>query len=81
MVWSLIVVAIAVLSSVTTAAVMWVFARRHAERALADAGDELAAKVRRAVEEGADAAKDRIREAVRDGVENAVSNLLPVVRG
>ena len=60
--------------------VLWLVAKRTIDRKLAAAGDELAGRVRAAVEEGAEAVVPRIRDAVRSGLDESVASALPTVR-
>ncbi len=71
---------VAVVSSLVTVVVLVVLGRRSLERRLAAAGDELAAKVRAAVEEGAEAVVPKIRDAVGSGLDDSVASALPTVR-
>jgi hypothetical protein len=76
----ILVVAAALLSSLATVSVLWLVAKRTIDRKLAAAGDELADRVRAAVEEGAEAVVPRVRDAVRSGLDESVASALPTVR-
>ena len=76
----LVIVAVSVLSSVVTVFVLGLFAKAAVDRKLAAAGEELANRVRSAVEEGAETVVPKIREAVRSGLDDSVSSALPTVR-
>lgn len=73
-------VLIAVVSSLVTALVFGLVARWWIRRRMASASDEIAVKVRDAVEEGAEAAIPRVREAVRSGLTESIDENLPRVR-
>lgn len=73
-------VVVGVLSSLVTVFVVVMLGRRALERRLAAAGDEIAQKVRAAVEEGAETVVPRIRDAVRTGLEESVAEAVPTVR-
>jgi hypothetical protein len=75
-----LVVLVSVLSSLVTVAVAGFVVRRLLDRRLAAAGDELAARIRAAVEEGAEAVAPKVREAVRSGLDDSVEGALPTVR-
>jgi len=75
-----VAVIIAVASSALTVLILWLVAKRSIEARLTAAGDEIATKVRAAVEEGAEAVVPRIRDAVRTGLEESVAEALPTVR-
>ena len=68
------------LSSVVTVLLVWSVARKAIDRKLTAAGDELAGRVRTAVEEGAEAVVPKIRDAVRSGLDASVESALPTVR-
>jgi hypothetical protein len=70
----------AILSSALTVLILWLAGRGAVDRRLAAAGDEIAARVRDAVEEGAEAVVPKIRDAVRSGIEESVAGAVPTVR-
>ncbi len=74
-------VMVAVVSSVVTALVLWLAARRFIDGRFGAAGDEISVKVKAAVENGAEAVVPKIREAVRSGLNESVESALPTVRG
>ncbi len=76
----ILVVAASVLASGLTVVGFWLVAKRTVDQRLAAAGEELAARVRAAVEEGAEAVVPRIRDAVRAGLDESVASALPTVR-
>lgn len=76
----ILVVAASVLSSGLTVLVIWLVAKRAVDRKLTSAGEEIAGRVRAAVEEGAEAVVPRIRDAVRSGFDESVASALPTVR-
>ncbi|MCU0303539.1 MAG: hypothetical protein MUC56_05740 [Thermoanaerobaculales bacterium] len=73
-------IAIALISTLATLAVVVAVGGRLLGRRAARAGDEIAERVRRAIEDGADGATAKIREAVRSGLDEAVAEALPRVR-
>lgn len=75
-----ILVVVSVLSSVVTVLILWLIARKAVDRKLVQAGNEIAGRVRSAVEEGAEAAVPKIRDAVRSGLDDSVESALPTVR-
>ncbi len=76
----ILVVAASVLSSGLTVVVCWLVAKRAVDRKIAAAGEEIAGRVRAAVEEGAEAVVPKIRDAVRSGLDESVASVLPTVR-
>jgi len=76
----IIVVAAALLASVGTVFLLCLVARKSMDRKLVAAGEELAGRVRTAVEEGAEAVVPKIRDAVRSGLDESVASALPTVR-
>jgi len=75
-----ILVVVSVLSSVVTVLILLLVARKAINRKLAQAGNEIAGRVRSAVEEGAEAVVPKIRDAVRSGLDDSVKSVLPTVR-
>jgi uncharacterized membrane protein YraQ (UPF0718 family) len=75
-----LVVLISVLSALVTVFVAGFVVRRFLDRRLAAAGDELADRIRAAVEEGAESVAPKIRDAVRTGLDESVESALPTVR-
>lgn len=75
-----VVVLISVLSSAVTVLVLALIAKRTLERRLTSVGDELAGRVRAAVEEGAESVVPRVRDAVRSGLDDSINASLPTVR-
>jgi hypothetical protein len=75
-----VAVIIALTSSALSVLILWWVARRSLEARLNAAGDEIAARVRAAVEEGAEAVAPKIRDAVRSGLDESVEAALPTVR-
>jgi len=73
-------VMVAAFSSLVTVLIIWLAVRRVIDRKLVAAGDEIASRVRSAVEEGADAVVPKIRDAVRTGLGESVESALPTVR-
>jgi hypothetical protein len=71
---------VAAFSSLVTVVVVWLVARGAIDRRFSGAADEIAARVRRAVEEGAEAVVPKIRDAVRSGLDESVARALPSVR-
>ncbi len=71
---------VAAFSSLVTVLIIWFALRRVIDRKLAAAGEEIAGKVRSAVEEGAGAAVPKVRDAVRGGLDDSVAAALPTVR-
>jgi len=67
-------------SSLLTLFVLWLVGRRAIDRKLSQAGDEIASRVRAAVEEGAEAVVPKVREAVRAGLDESVVQAIPTVR-
>ncbi len=76
----ILVVAVSVLSSGLTVLVLWLVAKKAVDRNLTSAGEEIAGRVRAAVEEGAEAVVPKIRDAVRSGLDESVASALPTVR-
>lgn len=76
-----VVILISVLSSAVTVCVLALIGKRVLDRRVSAVGDELAGKVRVAVEEGAESVVPRVREAVRSGLDESVNAALPTVRG
>lgn len=75
-----VIVASSVLSSAVTILILWLVARIAIDRKIAAAGDELASRVRSAVEEGAQTVVPKVRDAVRSGLNDSVEAALPTVR-
>lgn len=73
-------IAVAAGSTLLTLFVLWLIGRRFLDRKLSQAGDEIASRVRAAVEEGAEGAIPGIRDAVRSGLDQSVEQALPTVR-
>jgi hypothetical protein len=71
---------VACVSALVTVLVVLGLARRAVDSKLAAAGEEIADKVRSAVEEGAEAVVPKIRDAVRSGLDASVEEALPTVR-
>ena len=71
---------VAAFSSLVTVLILWLAARRAIERKLAAAGEEIAGKVRSAVEEGAESVIPKIHDAVKSGLDDSVEAALPTVR-
>lgn len=76
----ILVVAASVFSSGLTAVVFWLVAKNSVDRKIAGAAEEIAGRVRAAVEEGAEAVVPKIRDAVRSGLDESVTSVLPTVR-
>lgn len=74
------VVFVAVLSSVATALLVGLVARRFFDRRITAAGDALAERVREAMEEGAEKVIPKVRDAVRAGFDRSIAESIPVVR-
>ncbi len=74
------VAAASILSSLATVLLLWLVARKVVDRRLARAGEEIAGRVRTAVEEGAEAVVPKLRNAVREGLDDSVRSVLPTVR-
>ena len=72
--------AVAAGSSLLTVLVLWLIGRRFLDRRLSQVGDEIASRVRAAVEEGAEAEMPTIGEGVRSGLDQSVEHALPTVR-
>ena len=73
-------VVVGVLSGLASVLVLVIAGRRFLDRKLAAAGDEIAQKVRAAVEEGAESVAPKIRKAVQTGLDESVESALPTVR-
>ena len=73
-------VLVAAFSSLVTVLILWLAARRAIDRKLAAAGDEIASRVRSAVEEGAEAVVPKVHDAVKSGLNESVEAALPTVR-
>jgi len=71
---------VAAFSSLVTVLIIWLAVRRVIDRKLAAVGEEIAGKVRSAVEEGAEAVVPNIRDAVKSGMDESVEAALPTVR-
>jgi len=71
---------VAAFSSLVTVLILWLAVRRVIDRKFAAAGDEIASRVRSAVEEGAEAVVPKVRDAVKSGLDESVEAALPTVR-
>jgi hypothetical protein len=75
-----LIIAASVLSSAVTVLFIWMIARKALEQKLAAAGDDLATRVRDAIEAGAESVIPKLRDAVRSGLDESVASALPTVR-